>query len=822
MRSKHWIALIAVMILSAGRSAPAWEIPLELTEGRGKAGYRYVSGGVPLLAGQAKDPGELRLARRAEGGKLAAVPAQFRVLARWWRQDNSIRWVLVDFQADLDAGEKQEYVLTNEKLAPTELRHEVTVKEEEEWFAVTTGPARFLVPKHTFAFIAAVLLDADGDGAYEESMLSTRPDCGTVMEDAFGEKYYSSESTRSVEVIERGPLRVRIRARGLHKARGGKGYSKGLYLYDYFMDFHAGSTAVFCDVVIGNNFPKSVGAPCFEDASLWLNLKDPITAYTVAGQQGQPHAGALQKSQSVCLYQDSNGAKTWQQCPGVARMTTSGWRPVKTECSSFQGYKFWQRDGDKESEIAAGNHAEGTLHVRSGKGGLIVHMRNFWQQFPKGVEAFGDGRLRIALFPREYKAMHFIEDASAKGHELVFHFYARGKAGPYGMNDKGEPDSRLIAGAWESKVLPRPARIEHIAACGALADTGPFTVPVEGLAKKPNNRTEAYGSRMLSGDQLYGNAYGWQVFGERWRSCGGHSKHGARQPMNQDDYLYRWFVTGVHGWLLNGDARSRQFRDVRAYRIEDVDPFRYKDWEHFRTNNRSEDWTRRAQPDDDESKRYGQGRYGRTTWWLPNPAHMTMDLCYDRYLLMGDQRSFENLRLIAAHGGYYAAYRKPVVHRATGWSWRACYRYWELTGDQDAERVLKDCIANFRKMVDGEYRLSMKKDRKTGKEGVNWWFTYVFGRAAAMTALHTGDPDALEICRRFAAKVADHKEKYGGYAYRDFSELHGVLWQLTGDPKYKTEGLGPDGGERLKVVTGGMKLPACAHWLLTQPAGLRR
>ena len=34
-------------------------------------------------------------------GKLAAVPAQFRVLARWWRADNSIRWVLVDLADNL-------------------------------------------------------------------------------------------------------------------------------------------------------------------------------------------------------------------------------------------------------------------------------------------------------------------------------------------------------------------------------------------------------------------------------------------------------------------------------------------------------------------------------------------------------------------------------------------------------------------------------------------------------------------------------------------------------------------------------------------------
>jgi hypothetical protein len=323
---------------------------------------------------------------------------------------------------------------------------------------------------------------------------------------------------------------------------------------------------------------------------------------------------------------------------------------------------------------------------------------------------------------------------------------------------------------------------------------------------------------MLTDDGLYGNAYGWQIFGERWRSCGGHSTRGARQPMNEDDYLYRWLVTGSYAWLQAGDARSRQFRDVRCYRIEDQDPFSFKDWNDFHNSNRSEEWTNRAQPKDEEAKKYGAGRYGRSTFWFPNPEHCVLDLPYDRYLLMGDQRSFENLPIIAAHGGYYAAYQQQGVHRATGWSWRACLRHWELTGDKGSERLLKAATGRFKAMAAGEIALPMSKDAKSGAETVNWWFTFVFCRAAAMVAMHTGDPDALEICKRLAETVAANREKLpAGYASADFAELHAVLWHLTGEEKYKQEGLGKDNGENLKRVTGGMKLPACAHWLLTQP-----
>ncbi|MHC4916222.1 MAG: hypothetical protein ACYTGB_12100, partial [Planctomycetota bacterium] len=221
--------LLSLALLLSSAAALAFEVPLELKEHRGKAGPRYVSGGVPLLPGQAKETDALRLMRRDASGRLAAVPAQFRVLARWWRADNSIRWVLVDFQTVMKAGEKQEYVLTDAKVKAPPPPAELTVTETADAITVDTGAAKFSVARKGFSFLSSAVVGG-------QEMLATTPDCGTVLTDTFGEKYYSSESTRSVEVIEKGPMRVRLRARGLHRARGGKGYSKGMYRYDYLMD----------------------------------------------------------------------------------------------------------------------------------------------------------------------------------------------------------------------------------------------------------------------------------------------------------------------------------------------------------------------------------------------------------------------------------------------------------------------------------------------------------------------------------------------------------------------------------------------------------
>ena len=115
MNAVRFALAIGVSVLGIGRAA-AWELNLEVKEMWGQSGPRIVSGGVPLLQGQAKEAGDLRLAVRNKDGHLVAVPAQFRVLARWWRGDNSIRWVLVDFQTDIQAGGSRTFWLTNERL----------------------------------------------------------------------------------------------------------------------------------------------------------------------------------------------------------------------------------------------------------------------------------------------------------------------------------------------------------------------------------------------------------------------------------------------------------------------------------------------------------------------------------------------------------------------------------------------------------------------------------------------------------------------------------------------------------------------------------
>ncbi len=807
------ILLLNLLALLVAGPINAWEVKLNVTEEGGVGGLRYVTIGVPLLAGQAKEVSELRLARKDAQGRLMPIPTQFRVLARWWRADNSIRWVLVDFATSIGARESQTFYLTNEKLAAPKPKAELAVEQNRDVITITTGPARFVINRKRFSFLEKAFVDTNSDGKFSdnENLLATTSDCGTVLEDTYGEKYYSSEGTKSVEIIESGPLRVCLRARGQHLAREGKGYRPGMYGYDVFLHFYAGGTDVYADVIITNNPPKSLGSPTFEDASLVMKLaggaeKVLLTGdETPTGKPGEIRASSvwatLEDDTSVCLYQDSNGADTWEKCPGVGNMHSSGWTYPEGKTVSFRGYRVYKRSQGREEIIAEGDQARGLAHLWSNRGGLIVHTKHFWQQFPKAVEVAADGTLRLAFFPRETKVPHFLEDTSGKGHEIILHFYSTKAKGLYPTDRDSRPLAGVIADAWDHRLYPRP-EVEHIAATGALSDLGPFTTPTQGF-DPPGTKVAIDHPRALTTDKLYGNAYGWQVFGERWRSQGGHGKRGARQPISEDNYLWRWYVTGLPQWLAVGNARSRQFRDVRCYRVDEQDPFGFKDWQEFRRANRSEDWTNRPQPETEEYEKYSQGLWARSQWLFLNPEHTTLDLLYDRYLLFGDIRCFENMRIVAAHGGYFAGRGGTRLGgswpwRAHGWGWRALERYWELTGDKAAEQCLIDTINGYQpadvKKEPGEY---------------HGWFTQIYSRAAAMTALHTGNEHALELCKALALGKEDKSQT--------FSTLFTVLYHLTGEERYKKAVLGEGTGENLLRVGG--YWPACDYWLLHQSPG---
>ncbi len=118
-----------------------------------------ITTGVPFPRGVLGDGDRLRLVSAADGRE---VPAQFLVTGRWLPGE-SIRWVLVDFQADLPARGSEEYLLQYGPDVPPTAgpMSNLTVEERPERYLVDTGAARFVFSRSRFTLFESVAL-ADG------------------------------------------------------------------------------------------------------------------------------------------------------------------------------------------------------------------------------------------------------------------------------------------------------------------------------------------------------------------------------------------------------------------------------------------------------------------------------------------------------------------------------------------------------------------------------------------------------------------------------------------------------------------------------------
>ncbi|MHC4917179.1 MAG: exo-rhamnogalacturonan lyase family protein, partial [Planctomycetota bacterium] len=759
------------------------------------------------------------LQRDKETGKPKRIfhPAQFRELARWWYRDNSVRWVLVDFRTTVRPFETRKFFLTDTggEAAASPLE----VKETPEQIVINTGRAEFVINRKNFNVFDRVRIDVNGDGAYteDEECVSPDPANGSVVEDTFGTRYLSSAGTTDVRVEESGPVRVAVVARGVHRAPEGKGYSRGMYGFDVRMHFRADSSLVRFDANLNNSLPKPIGSPAFEDYSLRLKLNiaptinpnkgaedrtSKLAMYAVYGMA--PLVDDMKAGESIVIYQDSNGSETWKINPGVEGKG----RP---ELSSFRGYRIYKKSGDESKILAGGDHARGLTEFWGGKFGAVVIPKYFWQQFPKAIEVGHDGSLRVSMFPREYSAVHWLPDAGGAGQEFWIHFFARGQDRKKVRSEF--PRDNVSRSMWHGLLRDRPwphcigdsllqgplvalCPKEHYAACGALADAGPY-IPWKHSRGWPIAVTER---RYLMTDYLKGNSFGWQVFGCRWEEYKGHSPWNY-EPIGSTDYLYKFLNTQHPTWLEWGRRRGMHSRNLRACKIDGTDVWAFKTWGEFRKHNVCEDYAKRTPPDDEELKKYSAGKYPRREWVLPNPAHMNLDECIDLHLLFGHMRALEVSRNAAAIGGAYVGMPdgRYDIHRATGWCFRTLVRYKDITGDKSCDPYLATAMDNFWKVA--------RKHRTTAGaiSYKNTWFYNVYGRSVVIAYMVTGD----ERMRDLAIGLTQARNKKSAHP-----TLNAFCWDQTGKEVYFSLNAEE---RRAKGAYWGGYFPGCDDWMWQKP-----
>lgn len=408
----NFLALVLLTLwLFVPRSAPALNIPLTVENSTPDLvrTSEPVTIGIPLPEeAQITDVGALALV--ASDGR--PVPAQFSPLARWHAPlddlSKPLRWVLVDFRADVAPYASSMYSLTDEKENPTPA-DPVRLTSRENALVVDTGVAEFLVKGTIFNFFDKVVLKRYG-GLKQATVLSQNGKGGLELRDAQGKIFNSlNQPPESVEVEETGPLRTVIRVRGVFRSSSGDYFAEALknspdyprftqpyehsfFYYDCRMHFYAGKSYVRILLTIENNGANGrtnpeqnyapVQAVVFDKLEA-VFLLPTISTLEVAAEGLQE---SLKSEDHLLVYQD------WRE--NLADPKKGTLEPTFEKGPFFQVSK-------NGLVLSDGARHSGWVHLASPEGmSLGLGMLHFWQNFPKKIQV-SPRELRLGLWPEE-------------------------------------------------------------------------------------------------------------------------------------------------------------------------------------------------------------------------------------------------------------------------------------------------------------------------------------------------------------------------------------------------------------------------------------
>jgi hypothetical protein len=370
-----------------------------------------VTSGVPI-------PRELGLtdlgALRLLDGSGQPVAAQFTPLARWGGSAGDagqpVRWLLLDFQADVPANATAAYRLTDSggavpvypTLSVTETTSAVTVDAGSARFSVSKADGRLSGPH-----LAAPLAGRAVDGS------------GTV---------YTTTGPVTVTVPMSGPMRVSVQVQGAYRDAAGASllhYTSRYWFYagqPIVRILHTVENANLCPLAEYEQLDcYDVGSSGSVDvADLSLVLPTDLGRYLTygVGGDGSSFDGGL--TGSLLLYQDSSGSDYWDTYPNL---TDWGGAPLDTRPRmqahvAFRGYRTTMGG----AMVDSGDHAAGWLAIEGERGSWTAGVRDFWQNFPKALRARPDGTLEMGLFPNEFGPPDYAFNLRAgehKTHEIL-------------------------------------------------------------------------------------------------------------------------------------------------------------------------------------------------------------------------------------------------------------------------------------------------------------------------------------------------------------------------------------------------------------------
>ncbi|MFQ5666049.1 MAG: beta-L-arabinofuranosidase domain-containing protein [Candidatus Binatia bacterium] len=380
--------------------AGAPDLTLDVKEPLGVARRQWpISAGVPLAPGLVHHASQLRMT----SGRTP-VPLQTHVLSRW--PDHSVRWVLLDWQADLKAGEQRRFRVTAG--TPATPPRPIRIVDRKARVEVDTGPLQLSVPKSRFAILSDV-------------RLSGHPVTGGRIVSFFNidGKRIAPQAPDTVAITEHGPLRVRLTLRG-HYASG----------FDYVVRIDAFAGQPF--VRVFHSFEQHGPRPYTPVRQIGIEVPMQFhgaVAYSAGREKGRPFTGTVSPS-GFTLFQEDN-----------ATMHVGG--------------------------VARAGHAAGWVDLHDGTHGIALAARFFWQEYPQSFQLREDGLTYSMWAPQAPPAK--VGMGAAKTHEVVLYLHGKKPPPPAMLAVLGQPVLARVnpqwivaSGALRNSVAPTAATVPFL------------------------------------------------------------------------------------------------------------------------------------------------------------------------------------------------------------------------------------------------------------------------------------------------------------------------------------------------------------------------
>ena len=637
-------------------------IPLEFSHDTARNPERWpVTRGVPIPESTLLATDGLHVV--SPGG--SRVPAQFRVLGRW--PDGSVKWVLVDFQADADPSGRAVYTLTDEAAGgtgdlPASLppASSVRITETDRDLHVDTGALRFRISRHQYGLFHSVSLghatdetptlahSAPDQGGDAWARISEGASDGSLKRRLYGPGGLCRASlagdSYEVTVEEQGSLRAVIRMESALEADIPMHHYAGYRPVRCITRIHAYAGHAFVRILQTHVFTCNPREVEIEDLALDIPAPCAGTGLGYAFGLDGVEAGTLDSDELLKIAQKKDDV-----------VQISRGRPG---C---------------ETKITDGETCEGWATLGDGISGVGVACRNMAEEHPRAVEVTGDGR--VTLYARHdpdggrLSLARYSEEVSwhegegvyadgtgiAKTSEFFVQYFEEDR------RDKGENTQRdeaieiLRCALSQPHVSVPPAWMARCEAAGGFADprVGDQVDPRVGGKTSPNvdqkQEWTAHPDILRAADRMLTGFADWLARNIQIGHWYGYLDYGD-VLVDWDDEEENWKHRGRWGWsnsewdprhamwiqyLRTGDPRYFSLAEAMTRHSMDVDTCHWHPFRPYMVGG---------------CYRHGVGHFSDE----PCASHTFIDNWMDYYHLTGDGRTLEVLR---EAGAFFLRYR---------------------------------------------------------------------------------------------------------------------------------------------------------------------